>query len=273
MVYLNLTKSIIYIKIILIYLINLYKRPFYGVLKELFMLKLKYLFTTHHSQFTVKTIAFTLAETLIVIGVIGIVSALTLPNLNSSTGEKEKVAKVKKIYQNLNDAFGRAIAVYGPYEEWFIMDGGAVDKIAKRQGERISEFMKLSKNCGLRHDGCIAKVISDYEQSYKILTVDGTSVVFGDSGDGTVMYIDIDGPTKGKNEVGQDIFRRPLVRINDSLISVCDDISFVFDERRDEGSCRFWWIVTNGNMDYLKADKDGKCSNGIQLSETVTSCK
>ena len=32
-----------------------------------------------------KNFAFTLAETLIVMGVIGIVSALTLPNLNAST--------------------------------------------------------------------------------------------------------------------------------------------------------------------------------------------
>ena len=53
-----------------------------------------------------KILAFTLAETLIVMGIIGIVSALTLPNLNSSTGEKEKIAKVKKIYQNVNDALG-----------------------------------------------------------------------------------------------------------------------------------------------------------------------
>ena len=66
--------------------------------------------------------AFTLAETLIVMGIIGVVAALTLPNLNSSTGDKEKVAKVKKIYQNLNDAFGRAQAVYGPYNEWFVND-------------------------------------------------------------------------------------------------------------------------------------------------------
>ena len=47
-----------------------------------------------------KVVAFTLAETLIVMGIIGIISALTLPNLNSSTGEKEKLAKVKKLYQN-----------------------------------------------------------------------------------------------------------------------------------------------------------------------------
>ena len=44
-----------------------------------------------------KFVEFTLAETLIVMGVICIVSALTLPNLNSSTGDKERVVKVKKI--------------------------------------------------------------------------------------------------------------------------------------------------------------------------------
>ena len=65
-----------------------------------------------------KVLAFTLAETLIVMGIIGVVAALTIPNLNSSTGDKEKVVKVKKIYSNLNDAIGRAQAVYGPVEEW-----------------------------------------------------------------------------------------------------------------------------------------------------------
>ena len=65
-----------------------------------------------------KALAFTLAETLIVMGIIGVVAALTIPNLNSSTADKEKVAKVKKIYSNLNDALGRAQVVYGPVEEW-----------------------------------------------------------------------------------------------------------------------------------------------------------
>lgn len=58
--------------------------------------------------------AFTLAETLIVMGIIGVVAALTIPNLNSSTADKEKVAKLKKVYSNLEDAVGRAEAVYGP---------------------------------------------------------------------------------------------------------------------------------------------------------------
>ena len=57
-----------------------------------------------------KAFAFTLAETLIVMGIIGVVAALTIPNLNSSTADKEKVAKLQKIYSNLNDAVGRATA-------------------------------------------------------------------------------------------------------------------------------------------------------------------
>ena len=92
-----------------------------------------------------KLLAFTLAETLIVMGIIGIVSALTLPNLNSSTGEKEKVAKVKKLYQNLNDAVGRAAVVYGPLGGWDLDSG---NDVFERVGARITEFMKVSKACG-----------------------------------------------------------------------------------------------------------------------------
>ena len=64
------------------------------------------------------TIAFTLAETLIVIGILGVVAALTLPNLNHAMGDKEKVTRVQKAYSEMSEAVDRAIAVYGPIEEW-----------------------------------------------------------------------------------------------------------------------------------------------------------
>ena len=95
-----------------------------------------------------KAFAFTLAETLIVMGIIGVVAALTIPNLNSSTADKEKVAKVMKVYSNLKDAFGRAEAVYGSVDEWFSGDANATAQ-ATRAGERLSEFLKVSKNCGV----------------------------------------------------------------------------------------------------------------------------
>ena len=95
-----------------------------------------------------KALAFTLAETLIIC----VVAALTIPNLNSSTADKEKVAKVMKVYSNLNDAFGRAEAVYGSVDEWFSGDANATAQ-ATRAGERLFEFLKVSKNCGVTTNG------------------------------------------------------------------------------------------------------------------------
>lgn len=65
-----------------------------------------------------KILAFTLAETLIVMAVIGIVSGLTLPNLNNSTHQKKEISKLKKFYAELSDAWSRTESVYGKYSEW-----------------------------------------------------------------------------------------------------------------------------------------------------------
>lgn len=121
----------------------------------------------------VKCVAFTLAETLVVMGIIGVVAALTIPNLNQSTGDREKVAKVKKIYSNLEDAYGRATAVYGPLDEWFNGLSERKDK-TERVGERLSEFMKVSKNCKMQNGCYIAG--SDDSDWYQFVLADGTSV-------------------------------------------------------------------------------------------------
>ncbi|MBR1680580.1 type II secretion system protein [bacterium] len=235
--------------------------------------------------------AFTLAETLIVMGIIGVVAALTLPNLNSSTGDKEKVAKVKKIYSNLNDAFGRAEAVCGSIDQWFINDSTNSER-TKRAGERITEFMKISKTCGLeKNKGCFSSKGVGYangksgadssidssntvEYSYmKYILADGTSfAVFscGVSSGGDAqcgVLVDIDGPNKGKNSYNVDIFQFYLD--NDGLEpeSACS----IED---DYGSCTDW-VLRHGNMDYLKADKNHKCPDGKTILDgiTNTTCK
>ena len=169
-------------------------------------------------------IAFTLAETLIVMGIIGIVSALTLPNLNASTGEKEKVAKVKKLYSNLNDAVGRAVAVYGPIDEWFSTDT-TYSAQNTRFAERITEFMKVSKNCVLTtNSGCFVDKIKpitgtgDYSLSsndYKFMTADGSSIAIHLSY--KRIFVDIDGPNKGTGAFGRDVFAFMVDYENNSL--------------------------------------------------------
>ena len=251
-------------------------------------------------------VAFTLAETLIVMGIIGIVSALTLPNLNSSTGEKEKVAKVKKIYQNLTDAFDRAQAVYGSYDTWFTQDT-TDEAMHKRFAERMTEFMKVSKSCGTTPENCFANIIKisgsskdvskglisspTFTGSYNYILADGTSVSMGTMGflsnsvnsfcDTSYFHgnnacaaivVDIDG-RKGANEYGKDIFVFTIYDVGNQYVLYPNfgdpNQQGDFDFTQGSGDIGFLgslWIIKNDNMDYLKLDSNGKCPNGKTLN-------
>ena len=234
-----------------------------------------------------KKSAFTLAETLIVMGVIGVVAALTLPNLNSSTSDKEVVTKVKKIYQNLNDAMGRAEAVYGPYSDWFVNDTTDAAK-ATRAGERITEFMKISKNCGITaNQGCFSSsgardtpsspsaVALDTGDAYRVITADGTALRFKYES-GINIYVDIDGP-KGANVLGKDTFYFMIV---DGVLqpkgyedSFSDLLTHVKGNTFGVALYGTTWLLRYDNLDYLKLDNDKKCPNGTTPTEANPRCK
>ena len=239
--------------------------------------------TTHYSLFT--NFAFTLAETLIVMGIIGVVAALTLPNLSSSTGDKEKIVKVKKIYSNIDEAYRRATAVYGPMEEWFASDTSNVAK-SKRVGERITEFMKISKSCtnnvnaGCFTTGKYSDIISNMyretvtdSNTYMYITADGTSLGFKYYSNNDIFVpVDIDGPNKGKFTVGLDYFEIFL----DSDGLYMDDTGsspLVSCAMGQYPSSCFDWIMKFDNMDYTKINGSGKCPNGTALNKTNPSCK
>ena len=51
-----------------------------------------------------KNNAFTLAEVLITLGIIGVVAAMTLPTLIQNNKNKEVEARLKKVYSVMNQA-------------------------------------------------------------------------------------------------------------------------------------------------------------------------
>ena len=221
-------------------------------------------------------LAFTLAETLIVMGVIGIVAALTLPNLNSSTGDKEKVAKVKKIYQNLNDAFGRAEVVYGSADTWCVNYSGSCKK---RVFGRLLEFIKLSKICETVSAGCniILDEGSDFEGTeYAAILADGTVISFPNAFD---ILINIDG-AKSKSIGGKNTFRFGLSHDKGCYTSGIMSNSSSYVSKNGQESKRFDaieaadWVVNFDNMDYLKTSDGTTCPNGTKLTSGGNhSCK
>ena len=241
----------------------------------------------------VKAYAFTLAETLIVIGIIGVVAALTLPNLNHATGDKEKVTKVKKIYASLTDAIDRAQAVYGDFDTWF-NDLSTGAEANERFAKRVTEFMKVSKDCGLS-EGCFSSSPSLFldgveindnmlesfqtDKIYMVMLSDGVSLAFDARyGSGrAVIRVDIDGPNKGKNQDGVDKFNFSIYR------EIYNDIGiYQINQLLPSSPPLYWtgsldkgdgytqnetaWVIENGNLDYLK------CLSELNW-ETQTSCK
>lgn len=76
-----------------------------------------------------KNSAFTLAEVLITLGIIGIVASLTLPSLIQKYHEKQRVVQLKKAYSVLQNAFLMAKDEYGEITDWglTITNTGKVD--------------------------------------------------------------------------------------------------------------------------------------------------
>ena len=62
--------------------------------------------------------AFTLAEVLITLGVIGVVAALTMPSLIAKYDKLRTVTKLKKFYSVMNQAVNKSIVQNGEVADW-----------------------------------------------------------------------------------------------------------------------------------------------------------
>lgn len=62
--------------------------------------------------------AFTLAEVLITLGVVGVVAALTVPSLIAKYQERVYISKIRKAYYTLDQAVRHAVEEYGPVDTW-----------------------------------------------------------------------------------------------------------------------------------------------------------
>ena len=131
---------------------NLFPRPFGERVRER-----GYLATSHLSRLTAFTlaegathvarwnnsrkIAFTLAEVLITLGIIGIVAALTIPSVIEGYKEKETVAKLKKVYSVLSQSYELYMQETGEPFKWSA-DSSIYDR---GEDEQYVEFFNILK--------------------------------------------------------------------------------------------------------------------------------
>jgi len=216
---------------------------------------------------------FTLAETLVTLGIIGVVAAMTLPALVNKYQERTTVTKVKKFYSVINQALLLAIKDNGYVNEWNFYEkddeeGGDIK--SNKLAAYLKPYLKITKDCG-ENPGCIGvtyKVLSgevwgaDYntKRYYKMILADGTYLWlrsnFNGEGmectlqDGDVqnvcgaLWVDVNGKNE-PNTLGKDVFHFLIMK--DRIIpNDPDDCN-----AGDEGWGCAKYILQNDNMNYL----------------------
>lgn len=191
--------------------------------------------------------AFTMAEVLLVVGIIGVTAALAIPNIkNNGFNEEKYVMLLRTTIPMLQAAEMKAKAEYG-------------DKTFNLQ--HMAKFLSVAKVCSSPTD-CFANKetpITDYNSSYMyspdiesvhlssafeygIVLSNGVVVEQLSWSNGSVLVIDLDGK-KGPATVGIDIY----------LIGTSSNTLFESINLQNYGIA---WPMVVGNMDYLRCYDD-----------------
>lgn len=168
--------------------------------------------------------AFTLAEVLITLGIIGVVAALTIPTLMNNTQDAECKTAWKKAFSTINQA----------YNMMKIDNGGDLSDLLERPTgsyypepfiDEFSKYLSVQKNC-LMTVSIISNVCGttdSIDQAYKTLSGDalnqyniaygnlilnnGSNMFFRAYTQGKfLIWVDVNGYNKKPNTLGKDLF-------------------------------------------------------------------
>lgn len=172
-------------------------------------------------------IAFTLAEVLITLGIIGVVAALTLPVLNQKLENQKNMSSLKKAYSILQQATNLAISEHEAPEYWGMVDD-SVESVTEVYSY-YKPYFNMMRECQNK-PGCWAYPTKNLNGSvywaghntswyqYAFTLADGINVLidiyskdtitgFGNDVDMdcAVFWVDINAD-KLPNTIGRDIF-------------------------------------------------------------------
>lgn len=112
--------------------------------------------------------AFTLAEVLITLGIIGVVAALTLPVLIQNHRKHVVETRLEKFYSTINQAITMAEAEYGERESWYNNNSTLTDY--EWFNKYLTKYVKA------------LKIVEDSNHNAVVYFPDGSLVVFAKAG-------------------------------------------------------------------------------------------
>lgn len=229
------------------------------------------------------SLAFTLAEVLITLGIIGVIAVITIPSMLQDSNDRAKVVALKKTYSILSSAYSNAVKEIGDPSKWDWSGG------VKVMIDELSPYLRVNKNCSDGSQGCfpasvVYKLLSnsdwlgvDNSANPKMILADGTAIfaslsnpssgslssgcvdVRNVSGNKNVCgyyYVDING-FMSPNQLGVDTFAFyltttgiiPVGQANDSWM--IQPFTCLYKNSVTGIGCT-GWVISNENLDYIK---------------------
>ncbi len=156
---------------------------------------------------------FTLAEVLITLGIIGVVAALTIPSLVNQYKKQVYYTQFRKAATNLENAFKK-------YEFDNGCEGSILSCKDHYTAEDIMPYFKVAQAINADNWESICQKAIEKDDNYQcfndtadnaythaFITSDGMLFNLStDQGLGNASIVDTNGPNKGPNEYGRDIF-------------------------------------------------------------------
>lgn len=222
-------------------------------------------------------IAFTLAEVLITVGIIGVVAAMTIPSLIQSYKEKATVTAVKQSYSIFAQAL-KMVTIDNPDLSALTDSSLSAKENSQIMFKEISKHIKKVKSCDVDKK-CIGNTyylnlnnekVSNWDTYNNLVTgvlANGTSFwilslpasISGEETYAGQIGIDING-NKRPNKFGVDFFWFTFNKNGELFAGRGEGTGGIYWNCELSPSNSNWsngygcseWIITHGNMDYLK---------------------
>ncbi len=239
---------------------------------------------------------FTLAETLITLTIIGIIAALTIPNLINNYKKYKTEVKIKTAYSMLSNAIKLVQANHGDInslmtsaeipnnDSWYTetISGASLNQFANL----ILEQLKVEKDCGMvnynqggssaclneiyggttikRYDGTSNAISLTYHRTAQLKN--GMIIAIGSTTAAPAASIHVDvNNKKGPNQIGYDVFSFTLYKTDVKSYGSYAPNNALYGGFQGYGFRNTWLNLDGGGAKELKCKESGEfCTTVIQ---------
>ena len=213
-----------------------------------------------------KLLAFTLAEVLITLGIVGMIAQMTIPTLMQNVQKNVVITQLQKVTSSLGQSIllsiGEGNSLATPANN-LATDNAAVKAFLLPYLKVMTTCENSELTCGLTTTKCLHNANAGLAlgaSAYRYILTDGSSIGFNVGSAGKYrLHVDVDGPTKGRNRMGYDTF---LINIDANPPALSKLVPGQYyetdgqgcaDDNHNSGAYCYDRVVTEGwNLNYWK---------------------